>query len=385
MQFTPEQQQALEAQKANCPFCKIIKGEIPSKKIYEDDKIIAVLDINPAFKGHTLVMPKEHYPILPLLPQETFQHLAVKIKEISKAVKEGVLVFGDMIFVANGVVAGQQSQHFLLHIIPREKNDDIDVFELKKGEIDAVKEEELYKVLKNNLPLMLKTTYAKFPLQQQQQKTSSLPPTSYAKEEVLAIIDKNIPLKRLIVENSEQFKALAQTNPQLQMLLKNVVLDEIIAIIQKKEVKDVQKQSKPIIKEAEIVQEQQQSQFSQSPIQPSIISQKPAQMDVFKELEENFKKKQLSEQEAEEKVYEDFMEVLAINPKLKYLLLYDMPLLKEKIAKIAELQDIFKDVDLAKLKEYVEKKEAEDNNQKNNENNDTATNDDENNLISRIG
>ncbi|MBS3136837.1 HIT domain-containing protein [Candidatus Woesearchaeota archaeon] len=382
MQLTPEQQQALEAQKANCPFCKIVKGEIPSKKIYEDDKIIAVLDINPAFKGHTLVMPKEHYPILPLLPPETFQHLSVKIKEISKAVKEGVLVFGDIIFVANGVVAGQQSQHFLLHIIPREKNDGIDVFEFKKGDIDKIKEEELYKVLKQNLPLMLKNAYAKFPIQQQQ-KTSSLPSTSYTKEEAFAIIDKNIPLKRLIVENSEQFKALAQTNPQLQMLLKNIQIDEIISVIRKKELGEdrqsvVQKQSKPIIKEAEVVQ-QQQSQFSQ----PSIIQQKPVQIDVFKELEENFKKQQLSEKLAEEEIYEDFMEVLAINPKLKYLLLHDLPLLKEKISKIAELQEIFKDVDLSKLKEYVEKKEVEEYNEDKNKEDKEQNNEDD--LISRIG
>src|SRR3989338_8906925 len=100
MQLSPEQQKAIDTQKAQCPFCKIIKGEIQSKTVYEYDKIIAILDINPAAKGHLLVMPKEHYPIMPLIPPETFEYLFIKTKQISHAVKEGMLIFGDTLFIA---------------------------------------------------------------------------------------------------------------------------------------------------------------------------------------------------------------------------------------------------------------------------------------------
>ena len=61
--MSPEQ--IMELQKQKCPFCQIVAGKIPSKTIYEDDKVLAILDINPIAKGHVLVMPKEHYPIMP--------------------------------------------------------------------------------------------------------------------------------------------------------------------------------------------------------------------------------------------------------------------------------------------------------------------------------
>ena len=64
--MSPEQ--IAEMQKQQCIFCKIIKGDIPGKKVFQDDFVEAILDINPAAKGHTLVMPKEHYPILPVIP-----------------------------------------------------------------------------------------------------------------------------------------------------------------------------------------------------------------------------------------------------------------------------------------------------------------------------
>ena len=102
MEVSPEQQKAIDEQKSQCIFCKIIKGEIPSKKVYEDKEIIALLDINPAVKGHLLVMPKEHYPIMPLIPQETFKHLFAKVREIDGCVKEALLCKETTIFIANG-------------------------------------------------------------------------------------------------------------------------------------------------------------------------------------------------------------------------------------------------------------------------------------------
>ena len=83
-ELTPERQASVDAQKAQCPFCQIVDGKIPSKKVYEDDKILAILDIRPATKGHVLVMPKDHYPIMPLIPPDTFKHMFSKLKELSQ-------------------------------------------------------------------------------------------------------------------------------------------------------------------------------------------------------------------------------------------------------------------------------------------------------------
>ncbi len=119
--MTPEEMR--EFQKKQCIFCHIIAGKIPSKKVYEDDKIIAILDINPATPGHVLVMPKEHYMIMPQMAEEDIKHIYVTAKVISQAQLRGLSVEGTNIFIANGYVAGQKAQHFMLHVIPRLQND----------------------------------------------------------------------------------------------------------------------------------------------------------------------------------------------------------------------------------------------------------------------
>lgn len=120
----------MQEQTANCIFCKIIKGEIPAKKVYEDDIMIAILDIHPAAKGHLLIIPKEHQPILPLISFEKQQHIFKKTQGIARALKEAVLCTSTSIFIANGGAAGQQSPHFLFHIIPREEGDMLETLTL---------------------------------------------------------------------------------------------------------------------------------------------------------------------------------------------------------------------------------------------------------------
>jgi histidine triad (HIT) family protein len=151
-----------EYQRQNCIFCKIIKGEIPSRKAYEDDKIIAVLDINPAAKGHVLMMTKEHYPILPVIPPEISAHMFKITKELSIAIKKAMICDKITLFVANGGIAGQQSPHFLYHIIPRENLDGLDNFNIPSKE---AKEEEIAPImpaLRARLSSMMKGYDAKF-------------------------------------------------------------------------------------------------------------------------------------------------------------------------------------------------------------------------------
>ncbi len=146
------QEELLKQQKANCIFCRIVAGEIPSKKVYEDERIIAILDINPATKGHTLVLTKEHYPIMPLIPPDEFDHLFGATAALSGAVREGSLSQSCTTFIANGAVAGQQSPHFLFHLIPREKGDSLSVLDVPKRNVDQGEVGPLIKA--NLLPVM---------------------------------------------------------------------------------------------------------------------------------------------------------------------------------------------------------------------------------------
>lgn len=152
-EMSPEE--ALAAQKANCPFCKMVSGEIPTKKVYEDDLVLAILDINPANKGHVLMMPKEHHYILPLVPPETFKHLFLQAKKLMHAMRKGLIVPGVTLFVANGAAAGQQSPHFLFHLIPREDGDGLDNLDVqertvKQENTDAIKQNTA--MIMRNLP-----------------------------------------------------------------------------------------------------------------------------------------------------------------------------------------------------------------------------------------
>lgn len=112
-----------EFQKQQCIFCQIIAGKVPSKKVYEDDQCLAVMDINPAAPGHLLLMPKEHYAIMPQIPDEVIGHLFAVTKHLSQSMLRKLRVEGTSVFVANGMAAGQRSQHFMVHIIPRKEED----------------------------------------------------------------------------------------------------------------------------------------------------------------------------------------------------------------------------------------------------------------------
>lgn len=144
MQLTEEQQQQLEEklknmspeeiqelQKQQCLFCQIIAGKISTKAVYEDDLCLAVLDINPASKGHLLLIPKEHYNIMLQVPDETIGHLWTICQKLSQVLLKSLKVSGTNIFVANGPAAGQKAQHFLLHLIPRKEGDGILDFQEK--------------------------------------------------------------------------------------------------------------------------------------------------------------------------------------------------------------------------------------------------------------
>src|SRR3989344_57964 len=112
-------------QKKQCIFCQIISGKIQAKKIYEDEKVVGILDINPGNPGHTLIMTKEHYSIMPQLPDEDVFDVFMVVKALSNSMLRSIDAQGTNIIVANGIAAGQRAQHFMVHLIPRKENDGI--------------------------------------------------------------------------------------------------------------------------------------------------------------------------------------------------------------------------------------------------------------------
>ncbi len=111
----------------SCLVCQIIEDKIPSKKIYEDDVILAVLDVNGANPGHCFVMPKNHYPIIEQVPDTELARLFQVSNKISSAIFESLGAKGTNIFVANGIPAGQTVAHFTVNVIPRKDNDGINL------------------------------------------------------------------------------------------------------------------------------------------------------------------------------------------------------------------------------------------------------------------
>jgi histidine triad (HIT) family protein len=107
----------------DCIFCKIIKGEIPCDKVYEDENCLAFLDITPINPGHTLLIPKKHYENLYELPDEILIKLAPVIKKLAVAIKKGVNAEGINIGMNNERTAGQLVPHAHFHIMPRFSND----------------------------------------------------------------------------------------------------------------------------------------------------------------------------------------------------------------------------------------------------------------------
>ncbi|HRY30787.1 MAG TPA: HIT family protein [Candidatus Paceibacterota bacterium] len=104
-------------------FGKIIDGEIPCTKIYEDSETLAFLDVNPSHVGHTLVVPKKSYKNIFDLPDNEMANLMRVVKKIATAIKTGLSCDGVNVAMNNGEAAGQIVPHAHIHIIPRKTGD----------------------------------------------------------------------------------------------------------------------------------------------------------------------------------------------------------------------------------------------------------------------
>ncbi len=104
---------------ADCIFCKIVKSELPSFKVYEDDRVLAFEDINPLTRGHTLLIPKNHAENIWEIPSEDLAALHRASKKVALAIKEALNPVGMAVLQLNGRAVNQLVMHYHLHLIPR--------------------------------------------------------------------------------------------------------------------------------------------------------------------------------------------------------------------------------------------------------------------------
>lgn len=125
-----------------CVFCKILKGEVTSTKVYEDKKTYAFLDVNPVAKGHTLVIPKKHYETMDEMDEDTANAVMKTTQKIAKVILE--LNEGYNVNQNNKSAGGQLVPHVHYHIIPRNNGDHMrftwDKLDLSEKEFESIKE-----------------------------------------------------------------------------------------------------------------------------------------------------------------------------------------------------------------------------------------------------
>lgn len=127
----------------DCIFCKIVKGEIPCFKVYEDDKVLAFEDINPIDLGHTLIIPKNHAENLFEIPDEDLAAIHLAAKKIAMGIREALNPTGIACLQLNGKGANQVVMHYHFHLVPRHEGAPelpITSWELKPGDMGAIEE-----------------------------------------------------------------------------------------------------------------------------------------------------------------------------------------------------------------------------------------------------
>jgi len=127
----------------DCIFCKIVKGEIPCFKVYEDDRVLAFSDINPIAEGHTLIIPKKHAENLWEIPGEDLSAIHLASQKIIQAIREALDPTGVAVLQLNGRGVNQVVMHYHLHLMPRTADSPelpVSCWDLKEGDMEAIKE-----------------------------------------------------------------------------------------------------------------------------------------------------------------------------------------------------------------------------------------------------
>lgn len=129
---------------AECVFCSIVAGDIPCAKVYEDAQVLAFLDIHPVTPGHVLLIPKEHFPLLTDIPEETMAALGRAMPRLARALVRATGAQGFNVFQSNGHCAGQEIMHAHFHLIGRRAGDGIGIRPApgayRKGELERCRD-----------------------------------------------------------------------------------------------------------------------------------------------------------------------------------------------------------------------------------------------------
>ena len=124
----------------DCIFCKIIEGEIPADTVFENEQILAFLDINPVNLGHVLVIPKKHFNSLEETPDEIASKMMKVAKKIGAVLGDAIGADGFNLGLNNGKAAGQIVPHVHLHVMPRFSGDGLKLWPGKETTADERKE-----------------------------------------------------------------------------------------------------------------------------------------------------------------------------------------------------------------------------------------------------
>ncbi len=129
----------------DCIFCKIANGEIPSRTLYEDEDFRVIMDLAPATKGHSLILPKEHYKNIYEIADDTAAKVLPLAKKMAALITEKLGADGFNIVQNNNEVAGQTVFHFHVHLIPRYNDDNQSLVmkpqEMTDAQLDVIKEQ----------------------------------------------------------------------------------------------------------------------------------------------------------------------------------------------------------------------------------------------------
>ena len=218
--LSPDEMAAMSREQ--CIFCHIASGKVAAKKVYEDDKVACVLDINPGNPGHVLIVPKEHYVIMPQIPEDVLQHIGMVAKGVSHAQLRALKAQGTNIFVANGVTAGQRAQHFMMHVIPRMDGDQL-TFALPERAMSEADMKKAQVILKKALA---KALGLKVP-EEKEDKTESQTPK---KEEAKAKPKEEPEEKEKKAEEKSEKKVPAQESKKV-VPKKGANLDDIAHLL----------------------------------------------------------------------------------------------------------------------------------------------------------
>jgi histidine triad (HIT) family protein len=123
-----------------CIFCKVVRGEAPAYKVYEDERVLVFMDLFPVTDGHTLIVTKEHFENLFEAAEESLQAVIATSRRIARAIQAALEPDGLMVFQLNGRAAGQSVFHYHMHLMPRNQGEPLTLHAREEGDAERLRE-----------------------------------------------------------------------------------------------------------------------------------------------------------------------------------------------------------------------------------------------------